>query len=114
MSNGVRYFQTIAFTRALDDLYGDELGRTLGIAHDGLGQLQTYAVDRIGEPLIALVILVLDTRGVRFAGGDQYYRVVRRGIAVNGDAIERAFYRLRETGAQRLVTNSCIRCHEGQ
>ena len=93
----------LARGRALDaDL--DELARALAVADDLMGEIEQQLVERAlegGEARIGGVGDLGRAALSRGAGREQQQRVGGRGVAVDGDAVERALHRLRQQRLQR-------------
>src|SRR3989344_2933948 len=94
VGDGVGGQGAFGFGAAALDGDADELGGAFAVAHDGLGQLLRDLDERGAQGLAVGAVHVGDF-GVRgLAGGDQHEAVVGRGVAVDGDAVERGIGRV--------------------
>uniref|UniRef100_A0A0N4ZZN3 PE-PGRS family protein n=1 Tax=Parastrongyloides trichosuri TaxID=131310 RepID=A0A0N4ZZN3_PARTI len=66
----------------------DELGRALAVLDQLVGQIEHHPVQGGREVLQPAVADPADARRARGAGGEQQGRVIGRGVAVHGDAVE--------------------------
>ena len=87
--------------------HGDELGGAFAVAHDGLGQFLRHRQHRGLEGLALGTVERSDGRVRGLVGGHDHKRVIGRGVAVDGHAVERAIGQL----ARQLLHHG--RCHTG-
>ena len=114
MCNGVSNLTTLGCITSPLHADRDELGGTFTIAYDRLGKLHRHCGNGVAKfrILAAGGIGNLVHRGR--ARGNQHERVVGRGIAVDGDAVEGTLCRVRDGALHQRQADLCIRRHETQ
>ena len=113
MADGVA--DLAAFLDRLAPLDGDrdELGRAFAVADDGLRQFDRHGNDR-GLDLSPAGIAFRCETGARLAGGDHHVGVVGRGIAIDGDAVERGVGRFLDQLVKQRLGNAGIGGEEAE
>ena len=95
MGNGVGGQAAFLLGLATIDLHGDELGRALAIAHDGLGQQAGHVLQSGFQRLgIGAGVPIGDRCIARPVCGHDDEGIVGRGVAINRHAVERALGQL--------------------
>ncbi|MDT4843603.1 hypothetical protein FQZ97_775370 [compost metagenome] len=103
MGHGVGDVQALLMGGAAVDLDGDELGGALAVADDGLGDFHGHLQHRLLQRGEQRAAGLGDFRQGGLAGGDQHAAVVGRGIAVDGDAVERLVRRVAQQVLQHAL-----------
>ena len=87
MSNGITDGFALLAVAAVLDGYGNELGCAFAVANDGLCQFARHCDHRRAQFGVAGSIRCREIHA-RLPAGDEDKRVVGRGIAINGNAVE--------------------------
>ena len=67
---------------------GDELGRTLAVAHDGLRKIDRNFSDGVQKTMVRFASRISHFEQRRFAARNQHQRVIGRSVAIHRDAVE--------------------------
>ena len=88
MGNRIGHQAALGVGLAAAHFDGDEFSRSLAIAHDGLRQILRHLGEQLQQRLAVAAIQRRDRRIARLAAGDDDEGVVRRGVAIDRDAVE--------------------------
>ncbi len=89
MRHGISHQARLVAAACAFDPYADELGGALSVAHDGLGELLRQHGERGLQGLRLWAVRAGDLRQIRLARRDDDEGIVGRGVAIDGDAVER-------------------------
>src|SRR5947207_15504880 len=106
MRDRVGHTPALLLVAALLHLHGDELGRALAVPHDRLSKAMRHFQNRLAQD-----------GGVTAPGGarrDQDEGVVRRGIAVDADAVEGIRRGVDDEALERYLRYGGVGCYEAE
>src|SRR5471030_2727465 len=89
VGHGVADIQAFLVVTAAVDFNGHELGRTFAVTDDGLGHFYAHFKHRLLERCEQRALGFGNFRQCGLTSGDQHAAVVGRGVAIDGNAVER-------------------------